>query len=192
MRMQEITLAGACLLCAGCASTHVATTYTNDALTERLPTKILVAADVPTAAARHEMERQLADDLSKAGVQAVPYTSLETSGETPSESDVQTAARSQGFDGVLSSRLVGTSPHYTYMPGYYGMYGWGYGGYWGPIPAAQIETDLFRIGPDQPQLIWSGATSTLSSGASGTTMDRRDIDHYSKVVTNRLRRDVSG
>jgi hypothetical protein len=198
MRTPVKWLAVVAVLSAGCASTQISTTWRNPAYADRAPRKVLVAAEIPTAAARHQLEQQLSQQLREKGVAAVPFTTFDTSGGKPDSAAIEKAARAGGFDGVVMSRMIGVTQHYSYSPGGYGGYGWygygyGYGlGYVDLVEAAHIETNLYSLRQARPELVWSGSSSTVSSGANGTALSRRDIDHYTKVIATRLTRDVLG
>jgi hypothetical protein len=187
---------GMVALLSGCVSTRVSTTWTNRRV-EEVPKKVLVTADAPMASVRHRLEEELADKLRDKGFVAVPYTRLNPIAPKPKPEAIQDVLEKGNFDGLLVSRYVGSTQEVDYSPGmgwygygpYYGPYSY-WGGYWNVTEAAHIETTLYGTEGSRPEPIWSGSSSTFASGAYGTAMSTSDIRHFSKVIANRLTRDL--
>lgn len=167
------------LLAAGCSTTRVTNSWTAPmARRGAPPEKTLVVALFPNEAARRTLEGQLALELRKEGVTALPASDYI---EDPAELDraeLQRIAEQNGFDAVVMSRFVGT--RYDFERVYTGaglgpgVFGFGsYSPFFGfrgsylfapdyvyPEKEALVETSLFNAEEDG-KLLWSATSETV-------------------------------
>jgi hypothetical protein len=191
-----VTILVGFMLAAACASTHVTNTWKNPAFGGQLPHRILVVGMLPNEPARRQVEQVGAAKLDAMGVQAVPSFAVIPESQRADREAVNRAIAQNGFDGVLIARYTGTRENINYVPGPYWGYGpyldlWGAWGGWGPgyvqtTEEHQMETSLFDTRASG-QLIWSGTSSTFSSGSA-----RQDLQRYISTVVGKMERDLTG
>lgn len=199
MRARPILAVAAALALAlaGCqTSTTVANTWRNPQYTQAVPRRVLVAALVPDATIRAQLETELATRISQRGVEAVPLTRfIQPTAQLTQESVVNVAHQNK-FEGLLVSRFKGTQERVYFNPPSWGWgYGWGdYWGFYGPpiyepgwvdvYHEHNMETVLFDTARGD-QLVWAANSRTLDTGRP-----ERDIPKFAAVVVKRLDRDL--
>lgn len=139
--------------------------------------KFLVIGVAESDIARRTYEDGFADALRKAGAEAVPsHQLLPTTDQLPRE-EIEAIVRSDGFGGVIVSRLLGVEEKTTIVPpsthvvpsmgyggGYYGYYGSHYDvvhnpGYTRTTQIVRLETKLWNA--EDSKLVWGVVSETF-------------------------------
>ena len=148
---------------------HVATVYLSDNVTMR-----------------HSAEDKLASDLYQIGVRATPsYTVLGDAIDIKDVDNIKTRLRNQGYDGMITMKVVErqqeleSSPSYDW---YWGWYGYGYPGYGADVYTETIyrlETSAYDLRTNR--VVWSVMTKTTEPENA-----QELINDTSKVVTRKF------
>lgn len=156
---------------------HVATVFVSDNLTMR-----------------HSAEDKLASDLYyRDGIQATPGYAVLGDVDVKNLDAVKDRLRSQGFDGLVTMKIVDreqqieSTPTYDWYWGYWGWgYGYpGYGGYTYTETTYRVETSAFDLRTNKP--LWSVMTKTTEPENT-----QHLIDDTSTVVTRKFVKPLSG
>jgi hypothetical protein len=174
MRIRTLVSSVVFLMLAGCASTAFKSTWKNpQAGPVALAGKkvLVVASNVPTAV-RTTIEAAVADELTKAGAQAMPSRQFLGPDATKEEAKAKLAA--EGYDAAWVVRMTNREQEVYSTPGMYApsgpymsYWGWG-GGYAYGAPEVRtdtkvyIETLVYSVSHDQ--LAWSGLSVTTNPG----------------------------
>lgn len=140
---------------------------------------------------RHSAEDKLARDLSQIGVGATPsYAVIGDAIDVKDIDSIKTRLRNQGFDGMVTMKVVDrtqeleSSPSYDWYWGWYGYGypGYGYSGYGADVYTSTIyrlETSAYDLRTNQ--VVWSVMTKTTEPENA-----QELIDDTSKVVTRKF------
>lgn len=160
------------------AGTKLAFSWRNPGYTGGNFKNILVLAVNGKASRRADFEDQMAQVISRPGVQAVQsYSYIPRPDATPiDQSQLRDIVQNQHFDAILVARLTKYKKTETYVSGSYDTLPPEMGNFWGyyawvtPVvytpgyletdTKAQIETNLYSTTPKDGQLAWTG-TSTI-------------------------------
>lgn len=126
----------------------------------------------PSDARRLEAEDVLARKLTERGAQGVASHTLFPTEQVKEVEKVKARLLREGFDGVVTMRVVGQQERVTYTPGvwtgpYYGGFRgyWGYGwgavydpGYLSTDTIVSVETLIYSV--KQDKLLWAGVSET--------------------------------
>ncbi len=144
-----------------------------DARSERLH-RVVTLFVSPDAALRHPAEDKMASQLAARGVQATPAYQLLTRSDLSSLPAAKDKLTAQGYDGVVTMRIVDreqklnyvppsfdaywnwASP-YFYWPGYY-MPGYYSHGYIYTTTVVRMETEVYALPDDR--LLWAALSKT--------------------------------
>ena len=153
--------------------------------------KILVVGIADTSLGRRTWEQRFAEALDDHGAEAVPsYTLLPTS-DRLTKQNLEATVRSEGFQGVIVTRLLEVKEETTYVPPSTTMvpsYGYGYYGYYGRsydvvhTPGYTRSTEIVRI----ESRLFNAANSELAWGIISETFDPKSDDDAIKSVTKKL------
>lgn len=162
------------LAAAGCATTSLVSSWTDESWSGGKRTKLLVVGVARDASLRRLYEDEFVRRAAAAGVQAVQSYRFVPEDGPVSEERLRKAVAESGADGVLTSALVAVTQEAVVSPGfagpppgfgYYGFYRWGWGGAYVPPTVRTyyvffIETRLHDAGTNA--LLWAGTTRTAS------------------------------
>jgi len=138
---------------AGCASTHLESTWWDRNYTGGAFRKLLIIGLGATEGGRAEFENSVADVLLAQGVTGVSSTGYFASTQEMTREAVRAWVERDGYQGVLVARLVDVQRRqYAVAPTYTDL--WGYWGYYGQVMTSPgyvaerttlvIDTDLFE------------------------------------------------
>ncbi|MCX7893174.1 MAG: hypothetical protein N2544_12500 [Burkholderiales bacterium] len=184
----------AVLALAGCATTSLVASWTDESWQGGKREKLLVVGVARDATLRRVYEDEFVRRAAAAGVQAVQsYRFIPEDGPVPEERLRQAVAES-GADGVLTSALLAVTQQTTVSPGfaappvgfgYYGFYRWGWGS---AVVAPTVQTyfvffiDTRLHDAKSNALIWAGTTRTASFDSAAA-----EIRGFVDVVLGALR-----
>lgn len=159
---------------AGCATTSFSYTWKSpDAQPVHLyGQKVLAVCLTTSDAQRLGAEDVLARELTERGAQGVASYTLFPTEQVKDVEKVKARLLREGFDGVVTMRVVGQQERVTYTPGpwtgpnYSGFGGyWGYGwgaaydpGYLTTETIVSVETLVYSV--KQDKLLWAGGSET--------------------------------
>ncbi len=162
------------LATAGCATTSLVASWTDESWQGGKRQKLLVVGVARDATLRRVYEDEFVRRAAAAGVQAVQsYRFIPEDGPV-AEDRLRQAVAESGADGVLTSALIAVTQQTTVSPGfagppvgfgYYGFYRWGWGG---AVVAPAVQTyfvffiDTRLHDAKSNALIWAGTTRTAS------------------------------
>jgi hypothetical protein len=159
-------------LAAGCASTQITSSWSDQDL-GRVPfKKVLVVFQHSDPQLRRVLERRMASDVPN----SVPAHAIFSDEEVRDLDKVRARVREQGFDSAVIMRLVGVDRSVSYHPGmvymvpsyYRRFYGyWGYGwstvyepGYYRADRVVNISTNVYSVTDDK--LVWASQSETFN------------------------------
>jgi hypothetical protein len=137
---------------------------------------------------RHSAEDKLASDLYQIGVRAMPsYAVLGDAIDVKDIDNIKTRLRNQGFDGMVTMKVVErqqeieSSPSYDWYWGWYGYGypGYGYGGDVYTETIYRLETSAYDLRTNS--VVWSVMTKTTEPENA-----QELINDTSKVVTRKF------
>jgi len=162
------------ILITACTSTRITSSWRDVDKTiviEKL-NKVLVVALFKDETSRHTAEDQMAAYLNGKGV--VSYNYLDTYFNKANEALLRAKIKADGFDGVVTMRLIDVDKEKVYTRGNFSAYpfyfrnfsGYYYRswsnystpGYYSTTKTYRIETNVYSVKEDN--LIWSGLTKT--------------------------------
>ncbi len=159
---------------AGCATTRFSSTWKSpDAQPVHLSgQKVLAVCLSASDARRFAAEDILARELTKRGAQGVSSHTLFPAEQVKDVQKIKARLLREGFDGVVTMRVVGQQERVSYTPGtwtgpYYGGFRgyWGYGwgavydpGYLSTDTIVSVETLIYSV--KQDKLLWAGVSET--------------------------------
>jgi len=168
--LRSVTMALGLGLLAGCAanSTHLKSVWADPNLKGPVHfNKVLVLAITKNQSLRREVEGHVSVLLKRAnGVpayMAIPESAYGEPGK------LKSILSENGFDGVITIRLVSTSVDSSwtpaYYPGFYGFYNWAYPavmapGYLQTDTKIRLETKIYGL--DKEALYWAGLSDTFN------------------------------
>jgi len=153
--------------------------------------KILVVGIAETSLGRRAYEGRFAEALAGAGAEAVPSYQLLPSSDRLTKEEIDRVVRSEGFDGVIVTRLLGVEEKTTYVPPssyVVPSYGYGYYGYYGRsydvvnTPGYTKSTEIVRL----ESRLWNAADAKLAWGIVSETFDPKSDDDAMASVTKKL------
>jgi len=160
------------LLLAGCASTSLVQSWSDPQAGPIDFKKVIVFFFSEDEKVRHAAEDALVRQMQ--GTQGVAAYSLTPEAEYEDLDKVKSRLQSEGFDGAVVMRLIGTEEKETWVPGrypgqYYSFYR--YYTYTRPMvydpvfmekkdEIVSVETNLYSLAEDK--LIWSGVSETFN------------------------------
>jgi hypothetical protein len=164
------------IITASCNSTRIVSSWSEPDKTvvvDKL-NKVLVVALFRDETSRHKAEDQMAGYLN--GKAVVSYTYLSPDFDKRNEEALRFKIKRDGFDGVVTMRLVDVDKEKVYTPGNTALYpsyyrnfsgyyyrSWSYyssPGYYSTTKTFTIETNVYSIKEDK--IIWSGLTETTN------------------------------
>jgi hypothetical protein len=158
----------------GCATTRFTSTWkAPDARPVHLSgQRVLAVCLSASPAKRLAAEDILARELTERGAQGVASYTLFSAEQVKDVEKVKARLLDEGFDGVVTLRVVGQQQRVAYTPGawtgpYYGGFRgyWGYGwgavyepGYLSTETVVSVETLIYSV--KQDKLLWAGVSET--------------------------------
>ena len=162
----------ACALLVGCATSSASIEqewHAHDA--QAALTHVVALVPARDGALRRTGEEQLATQLNRRGIHAVPAYMLLAPSDYGDKRRAAEAMRAAGFDGVVAMRFVGAEHRVDYEPGYYTFWG----GTWDTVmPETIIRIEINAYTLDSDRLVWS---------AMSKSVDPDSIDDMMKDVT---------
>lgn len=190
MKNNFVSLSLCCLFAvAACktTATNFSQSYRNPGYEENVFANLMVIGVAPTEEGRKAFEDALCSAIEAQGGTARPSYETLPGEEQISEEQLHATIQSEGFDGVLITRLVSidksgdyvppkkySNPQTRYYPAGYG-YGYGYGGFYGfygttyaevhtpgyfeTSTTLTLETNLYSIATNE--LVWTGRSETI-------------------------------
>lgn len=168
-RLLVVTLA---LLCAGCSSTQLTTTWKDPAAGPLAFKRVLVMAVNAEVGERRAIEDELVAHAKSASASA-SYTIIPES-DSRNREKIKAILREKQFDGVLVLRLVASDKELTYVPGspynsFWGYYDYAWPAVYSPgyVRADTIiraSVNLYRTENDK--LVWSAASETFNPASA--------------------------
>ena len=157
---------------------------------------------------KDETNRRVAENTIVATEPTIFHASYDMLGQNNlnlSQDQKLTILTNEGYDGVITLRLVDKNTQVSYVPGtttyagyggyYGGMYGGGFGGWYGAYGANYydpgyyqentnyiVETNVFSIKANK--LLWTGTTKTVDPTDVATT-----VTNIMQAVTAEMRKD---
>lgn len=137
---------------------------------------------------RRTVEDSMAQKLAAEGVRATPGYSVLTNDDLKDRDRVKAKLLAQGYDGVVSLRLVSKETQVEAMPatwdGYWGpAWGGAYDpGYLSTETIVRVETSVYQL--SNGKLVWSGLSKTVDPNSMQST-----IHDVTQVVAKALQKD---
>lgn len=171
---------GLMLTLASCgSSTHFTEMWSDPQLSQITLTKVMALAISKEEGLRRIAEDAMVRSMQREKLQVVPAYTLLSQDQVRDSAYAGRVLRSEGFDGVVTMRLIGTDTKTTYVPPSYsyGMvapyptYGgfWGYYGYAWPAvydpgytmtnQYVRVETNIYSL--REGKLVWTGRSETM-------------------------------
>jgi len=169
---------GVCIICvvaSSCSTTKITSSWSepNKTIVLNKLNKVLAVALLKNEANNRKAEDQIIERLNGKGV--VSYSYLNTTFNKKNEEAIRDKIKLDGFDGVVTIRLIDVDKERTYTPGHLSSYpleyrtfsGYYYRtwnaysipGYYATTKTYTIETNVFSIKEDK--IIWTGLTQTI-------------------------------
>lgn len=164
------------LFVSSCTTTHITSSWRepNKQVTIEKLNKVLVLAWFRDITSCHKAEDEMVAYLKGKGV--VSYNYLNDDFKKYSESDIREIIKKDGFDGVITMRLLDVDKERSYTPGiissypsYYQTFSGFYyrnlpyyanSGYYFTIKTFTVETNVYSI--KENKIIWTGLTETTN------------------------------
>lgn len=175
-------------LLSACSSTYIVNSWKAEGIsadTEKLE-KVMVMALLVDEPTRRTMEDLVA---KKNDALHVSYNTFSSRVAMEDEDACKEILRKEGYDGILTFRLVDVNKEQVYEPGHFSGGYWGYHnvfypgfyepGYFRENTKYIIETSVFSFG--QNKLIWTGVTSTTNPS---------NVEKTAKEVLNEVRKQM--
>jgi hypothetical protein len=144
-------------------------------------THVVTLSPVSDPTTRRSAEDQLAAQLSRHGVRATPAYAILTYQDRNDKRRIASVLAAQGFDGIVSMRLVGVHQQLEYYPGFDAYWG----GAWGSVvPETVVRVAISAYSLPSKQLVWSATSKSVDPNSVPQV-----IGDVSKVATDRLARD---
>jgi hypothetical protein len=182
-------LIGVCIICvvaASCTSTRIMSSWSepNKSIVLNKLNKVLAVALLKNETNNRKAEDQMIERLNGKGI--VSYSYLNTNFNNKNELGIRDKIKLDGFDGVVTMRLIDVDKERTYTPGKLSSYpleyrtfsGYYYRtwntystpGYYATTKTYTIEINVFSIKEDK--IIWTGLTQTTDpDGVNKMTAD---------------------
>ena len=183
------TFIGVCIICVvaiSCTSTRITSSWSepNKSIVLNKLNKVLAVALLKNEANNRKAEDQMIERLDGKGV--VSYSYLNTNFNKKNEEAIRDKIRIDGFDAVVTMRLLDVDKERTYTPGNVSTYPMEYRtfsgyyyrtwntystpGYYSTTKTYTIEINVFSIKEDK--IIWTGLTQTTDPyGVNKMTAD---------------------
>ena len=150
-------------------------------------TNVVTLSPAPDGVRRRSIEDRLAHQLQQQGVRAVPGYSVLTDQERGNRDVMIAKLQADGFDGIVTMRLVDAHQRLAYYPAFDMYWGYAWGPYWGggavvPETVLRIEVNAYAL--PTKQLVWSALSQSVDPNSSAQAV--RDV---SKLVSTRMSHD---
>ena len=163
-----------CVIATSCSSTKITSSWSdpNNKVELNKLNKVLAVALLKNEANNRKAEDQMVEKLDGKGI--VSYSYLNANFNKKNENAIRDKIRNDGFDGVITMRLLDVDKERTYTPGNLSSYpveyrtfsGYYYRtwnaystpGYYSTTKTYTIEINFFSINEDK--IIWTGLTQT--------------------------------
>ena len=185
----KVMLAGMGLAALAGCSTYKIQSWSDPAISERPIGKVMVVGIAQSATTCRMFENHFVEQLQIQGIAAVSGHALIQPTEQITETQIDEALATGGFDSILITRLAGEQSQSQYVqtgyqssfPSYYGHYHGYYAystvspvGYVDTVTEYQLETNLFDV--ESGKLVWGGMKSIYDSSSKDS--------NTKKVVTS--------
>jgi hypothetical protein len=173
---------GFALIVAGaCASTATISSSWH-AQNAPLLTNVVTLSPSGDAALRHSAEDQLAHELRRNGIRALPGYAVLNDQLLADHSQIIPALRAQGFDGVVTMRLVEANQQLNVYPGFEGYWGGAWGATVVPETVVRLEVNAYSLATQQ--LVFSAMSKSVDPDSA-----HQVIGAVAKVASNKLAQD---
>lgn len=184
-----VTVLIALVLFSSCNTTKIVSAYTDPDVDENREKfqKVMIAVVTTNEQARRSAE----DKLAARDERFVPsYKLLSNKQITQSLPQSKGLVEQEGFDGVVTVKLLTTNTSSTPVAGYYNGGYWGYHtnfwtgyyqpGYYREDVSYFIETNVFSL--EQDKVLWSGITSTTNISQANRVINQVADAVYRQMV----------
>jgi hypothetical protein len=129
-------------------------------------TNVVTMVDNKSPSIRRTAEDQLAAQLQRRGIRAVPAYAVIPDDQIGDRDRTIANLRNQGFDGIVSMRFIGAHQKLVTYPSLYDYWGpgWGYGYYYGgydvyPETIVRISVSAYSLPSNN--LVWSAVSRSV-------------------------------
>lgn len=179
----------ALLASGGCSSTRLGSVWEDPHFEGGPFRKLLIIGLGATPGGRAEFENTVADELSARGVMGVSSTGYFASVDEMTREAVRGWVQSDGYQGVLVTRLVDAQHQlYAVPPTYTDL--WGYWGYYGPAmtsPGYVVDQTTLLIDTD----LFDGSTGKVVYTAESKSFDPSSRNEVIRDLTALLVKDLT-
>ena len=160
----------------GCTSASIESTWRSPTAPEL--TNVVTLSPAPDGVTRRSVEDQLAQQLSRHGVRAVPGYTVLSDQDLSDRAGMVAKLRADGFDGVVAMRLVGANQKLEYYPAFDDYWG----GAWGSVvPETVVRIQVNAYSLSNNKLEWSAMSKSVDPDS-----ENQVIGDVTKVVGDRL------
>jgi hypothetical protein len=164
------------LAVAGCSTATIDTAW-------RAPsgptlTNVVTLSPAAEVSIRRAAEDALAQQLARHGVRAVPAYSVLSDQTLDDPNHIAAALSEQGFDGLVSMRMVSAGQQLVYYPGFNDYWG----GAWGSVvPTTIVRMEVNAYSLPSKKLMWSAMSQSTDPDSA-----RQAIGDVSKLAGDQL------
>lgn len=168
-------------LISGCgSSTRFTQVWKDESLTKWEFKKVAVAAINPNESIRRVAEDQMAASVRAHGLEARGISSIVAPDKLRDKDHVKSVLQADGYDAIITMRLVGRDEKTSYVPGTvysvpvghysaWGYYGYGWTSVYEPGYLVQntyvtIETNVYSLKDEK--LVWSGTSESADPSSA--------------------------
>jgi hypothetical protein len=142
-------------------------------------TNVVTLSPAPDGALRRSAEDKLAQQLTRHGVHAVPGYTVVNDQDLANHDQIVTTLRGQGFDGVVSMRLLDARQQLDVEPGFDDYWGNAWGATVVPETVVRIQVSAYSLA--SKKLVFSALSKSVDPGSASQA-----IGDVSKVATDKL------
>lgn len=128
-------------------------------------TNVVTLARSRSPSIRRSAEDQLAAQLMRRGIHAVPAYAVIADDQLSDRDRALTTLRARGFDGIVSMEFIGAHQKLVSYPSLYDYwgYGWGYGYYGGydVYPQTIVRVSISAYSLPTNSLVWSAVSRSV-------------------------------
>lgn len=166
MRLPHLVLLGL-LVSSACASTEIENSWRSPTAPAGTLTNVVTMAEgAKSPSIRRSSEDQLAAQLQKRGVHAVPAYAVLPDEAINDRDKMISLLEAKGFDGLVSMRFMGADQKLVSYPSLYDYWGpgWGYGYYYGGYDVYTetiVRVSISAYSLPTHNLVWSAVSRTV-------------------------------
>ena len=178
MRTHQHALALAIAL-VGCTSATLDASWRSPHAPEL--TSVVTIAAAPDGAIRRNLEDQMAAQLSRHGVHAVPAYAVLTAQDLADRDRFVAAARAKGFDGLVGMRLIDAHQEIDYASGFDAYW---HGSWGNATPDTVVRVQVTAYSLETRKSVWSAVSKSIDPDSANVL-----VGDVTRVAGDKLARD---